>query len=157
MVNLYVADIDTAIHWLRLNASGKNATGGNSSSDFSNIDMFLNMTGYSDSVVNTYTTAGQPNIFKTFSVFGRNISEVAVANSTNNSNFVTGILWDTYNDTNGAYDVGGEKEPIVFLTESNRGQQGAYGTYDYEIRIPARLRSYYGPDSIQVVFYTEIQ
>ena len=46
---------------------------------------------------------------------------------------------------------------LVFVAPSNKDTQGAYGIYDYEIRVPARLREYYTVDNSGVVFYVEMR
>jgi len=81
---------------------------------------------------------------------------VPVVNSTNTSSFKTGILWDLADDNSGnlQFDTT-DAEDLVFVTNINVSTQGKYGVYDYEIRIPAELRSYKGFED-KVVFYTEI-
>jgi hypothetical protein len=34
--------------------------------------------------------------------------------------------------------------------------QGSVGVYDYELRVPAKLREYVNEDTSQAVFYVEI-
>ena len=77
------------------------------------------------------------------------------ANSTNNTNFATGILWDSNDDSDGEYNET-DREDLVFAAEINKSQQGAYGVYDYELRVPAKLRDYKGPNSEAAAFYVEI-
>ena len=80
------------------------------------------------------------------------------AESTNSTTFVTGILWDSSDDTNNNYQFDNtSKEDIVFVTRVNQSKTGMYGTYDYELRVPANLKNYKGPDTQTVVFYTEIK
>jgi hypothetical protein len=64
-------------------------------------------------------------------------------------------LWDTYNDTDGQYSQS-DKESLVFAAKINKGKQGAFGNYDYEARVPAKLRSYRNSNSGAVAFYTEL-
>ena len=79
-----------------------------------------------------------------------------MANSINNSNFVTGILWDS-SDDDGDYEFNESgKEDLVFVTQINTSSQGAYGIYDYELRVPARLREYSTTDSSAAAFYLEL-
>jgi len=115
----------------------------------------LNMTDNIDSVYNVYTTSGTPDEQKNFLLFNKLINDVPVTNSINNSNFVTGILWDTSDDSNTEFDFS-EKEDLIFLTELNKDTVGTYGTYDYELRVPARLRNYKSGDSSSAVFYVEL-
>ena len=63
---------------------------------------------------------------------------------------------DNNNSNNGEFDAT-DKEDLVFLTQINKNKAGAYGTYDYEMRIPARLREYSATETSSVVFYTEIK
>ena len=157
--NIYVVDSESLVSWSDLQAIGKNISDGNATNDFSNIDSLLNMTNFADSVANTYTNSSGSILNRTnLFVFNRFIDEVPIANSTNNTNFVTGILWDVSdnNDSNnGEYDIT-DKEDIVFLTSINKDKVGAYGIYDYEIRIPAKLREYKTADLGSVVFYSEV-
>lgn len=150
--NVYVTDSDCAISWPNLQALGKNLSNKTELNDFKEIDVTLNTSYFNDSVNRTYLAKG---LLKTasFTIYNRNIPGVPIVNSTNSSNFVTGILWD-YSDLklesyNGSQDV-------VFVGNVAR-KKGAYGTYDYEIRIPANLRKYRKPNvQNTVTFYTEI-
>jgi len=153
--NIYVVDYNSNINWNQLKAIGKNTTEGDSSNDFSEIDSVLGMTNFNDSVYNLFTDSGTPKNTTSFRVFGNLISSVPIINSTNNTNFVTGILWDSSDDTNEEYDSN-EKEDLIFITEINKNKRGAYGTYDYEIRVPAKLREYKQDDLSHIVFYVEI-
>jgi hypothetical protein len=154
--NLYAADSESSISWLNLEAIGRDDGGSPSSGDFAEIDTALSMTGFNDSVYNDYTTGGTPNDVDTFTVFSQTISNVPIVNSTNNSNFQTGILWDTVDDGgDGEYD-GSDLEDLVFVTKLNQDALGAYGTYDYEFRVPARLREYNTTNVYSVAFYVEI-
>ncbi|HVY01546.1 MAG TPA: hypothetical protein VHA12_02165, partial [Candidatus Nanoarchaeia archaeon] len=154
--NLYVSDYDSTIFWYNLKALGKNTLDVNTTNDFADVDTLLNMTGLTDSIVKTYTNNTGVN-FSTdnFMIFQRTVNNVPVTNSINNSNFKTGILWDTTKNTNTEFDTT-NKEDLVFVTKVNQNAVGAYGTYDYEIRIPAKLRNYYNTDSSKVSFYSEI-
>jgi hypothetical protein len=154
--NVYSADYDAVISWSDLKAIGKTSAGGESSSDFSEIDSLLNMTSFSDSVYNVYTSSGIVNEKQNFFSFKKLISEVPVMNSTNNSNFKTGILWDSSGDIgDGEFDIA-DKEELVFIASVNKNAPGAYGIYDYELRVPAKLREYNLPDSSAASFYVEI-
>jgi len=43
----------------------------------------------------------------------------------------------------------------VFITQINPNSEGKYGSYDYEIRVPAMLRDYKAGDS-KLAIYVEI-
>ncbi len=156
--NVYVVDYDSQISWTSLQAIGKNKAGQISNSDFSEIDSALNTIEFEDSVYNVYTDLGTPKYFRDIIVFRHLIEEVPIINSTNNSNFVTGILWDTSDDTGGAsgeFDLT-DREDLVFISPINKHEQGAYGVYDYELRVPARLREYKTGDLKSASFYVEL-
>ena len=114
------------------------------------------MTGFNDSVSNIYTTDGNtPKSTEQFIVRANQINNVPVIFSTNNTNFITGILWDKTKDTDGKFGQE-DKEDLVFASKINKNTQGKYGTYDYEIKIPVRLREYDKTDNIQVYLYYEL-
>jgi hypothetical protein len=150
--NLYVTKEGALVSWTRLKALSRNATNGYSAGDFTVLDAKLGMAQSPDSVNRTYTVAGQPRDARNFSVYGKNITNVPVANSSNSSTFLTGILWDT-SDGNTTYNG---TQDVVLITQFNPGQVGFNGTFDYEIRIPATLRSYNGAGST-VTFYVELK
>ena len=153
--NIFVADKESKIDWSSLIAIGKNTTGGNSLNDFSEIDSVLGMTNFNDSVSRIFSNNQQPKKVKDFFIYQKTIEDVPIINSTNNTNFVTGILWDSSDDTNGEYDAN-EKEDLIFITEINKNKQGAYGVYDYEIRVPVKLRDLYNSDQEEVYFYYDL-
>ncbi len=153
--SVLVADSESIISWSDLQAIGKDTADVNTANDFTDIDALFGMSGYTDSVYNVYTNAGVIDNTDTFVIFQKTIDEIPVANSTNNTNFVTGILWDMDDD-----DVDGEysqddQEDLVFAAKVNTNSDGAYGNYDYEIKVPAALSGYKGSDS-GVVYYVEI-
>ena len=156
---IFIADAGVVVHWNDLIALGRNMSGAVSPNDFSELDSLLNMTGYNDSVSSLFTVNGggsTPKQTMNFTVQSRVIPYVPVIDSTNNSNFVTGILWDSYYDKgDGQFDVS-DNEPVVFATKINSSMQGAYGIYDYEIRIPAKLRSQENAGN-SVDFYYELK
>ncbi len=75
-----------------------------------------------------------------------------VINSTNTTNFKTGILWDK-SDGNTEYNG---TQDIIFITEINEQQQGSQGIYDFEIKVPALLRNYNAAGT-SVAFYVELK
>lgn len=155
---VYVTDTDSNPDFSSLQALGRNTSGAYMADDFTELDNALNTTHYPDSINLTYTSGGNPIETQSFSVFGTALTDVPIINSTNNSNFVSGILWDSSDDSNnnGQFD-NTSKEDVVFVTRVNQSKQGMYGTYDYEIRVPARLRNYKTPNVLTVTFYTEIK
>ena len=156
--NIFIADTESNVDWLSLQAIGRNTTDGKTSNDFSEIDALLNMTSFNDSVSNIFTTDGNtPIATDSFFIYKNTIYNVPIINSTNNTNFITGILWDTSDDasSDGEYSQA-DKEDLVFVSKVNKNAQGKYGIYDYEMRIPVRLREYYTTDSSDVYIYFDL-
>jgi hypothetical protein len=149
--NVFMADSEADINWASLLAVGKNTLGVDAPNDFSEIDLLLGMGGYLDSVVSSYGSPTLDNFF----VHRNNITNVAAIQSTDNDNFHTGILWDSSDDSDGEFDSV-EKEDLVFVSKINDGSNGKYGSYDYEIKIPAKLREYDSTDVEEVYFYYEL-
>ncbi len=153
--NIFIVDSESDINWLQLQPIGKNKSGANTTNDFSEIDSYLGMEAFQDSVSDKFTIDGiQPRLSKNFIIHQQIIENVPVINLTANSNFFTGILWDMSDDLDGEY--GNEKEDIVFISEINRKKQGEYGFYDYELTIPARLRDYHADESSEVYLYYDL-
>ena len=151
--NIYVMDTDSSINWSALLALGRNTSDMPSLHDFEKADSALNISSVFTNLNLSYTSNGVPIKTRNFTVFSRVIDNVPVINSTNTSAFVTGILWDS-SDGSPAYNG---SQDLVFIANINRSQQGKYGVYDYEVRIPASLRSYVKPDEeASVTIYTEI-
>ncbi|PIN89649.1 hypothetical protein COU60_03005, partial [Candidatus Pacearchaeota archaeon CG10_big_fil_rev_8_21_14_0_10_34_76] len=154
-MKIYVSDSESDISWLSLQALGRNTAGGESIVDFSNLDIFLNMSNFTDSVESLYVDGGNVKNTTSFFIFNKLVQDIPLAESINNSNFFTGILWDSSEDSDGFYG-GIDKEDIIFVTEMNEGQEGAYGVYDYELRVPARLREYIDDEARRAFFYIEV-
>ncbi|MFH1290290.1 MAG: hypothetical protein ABIH92_02675 [Nanoarchaeota archaeon] len=156
--NLYVVDSESIVSWTDLQAIGQDTSDANTANDFTDMDALLNMTNFIDSVSDTYTNSSGDIINVTaYTVFNGVIDEVPIANSTNNTNFFTGILWDASDDdADGEYSID-DAEDLVFIAAINKNKQGAYGIYDYEIRIPAQLREYKDTETRSVVFYSELR
>lgn len=153
---IFVTDENSVIHWSDLYALGRDVNNSPISNDFSDLDTLFNMSLFNDSIADRFTTNGNtPKETENFTVESRNVPYVPVINSTNNSNFVTGIMWDSYSDTDGQFDTS-DKEKVVFATKINPGAIGKYGTYDYEITIPVELRNQSIGDNSQVYFYYEL-
>ncbi|MBU1854966.1 MAG: hypothetical protein KKF89_04560, partial [Nanoarchaeota archaeon] len=155
--NIYVTDTDTisGISWQYLRALTRNTTGYfdmNTLNDFANVDTNLGSTNYLDSVNKTFSQGGVPKATDSFKVYQRLINSVPVVNSTNTNNFITGILWDSDDSSNAYYDTT-DDEDLVFVTKINENKVGAYGTYDYEIKIPSNLKSYKGGATTVTLYY----
>ncbi len=154
--NIFVSDKEADIDWINLNAIGKNTTQDDTSNDFSEIDSAFNMEDFNDSVSNLFTTDGNtPKATENFTIHKQEIEYVPIINSTDSENFITGILWDMGDDTNQEFDSG-DSEDLVFVTKINKQKQGKYGIYDYEIKVPVRLREYDDTDISEVYFYYEL-
>jgi len=154
--NVFVADIESDVEWLNLQAIGRDKFGNPAGNDFSDIDSLLGMTSFNDSIYNLFTDSGTPKQTDSFLVHQKVIDEVAVVNSTDNTNFLTGILWDMSDDFDGEYSQE-DGEDLVFAAKINQNSPGAYGTYDYEIKIPVRLREYKSPDTSDVYLYYDLK
>ncbi len=153
--NIYVVPQNAAINWASSTPLGKLKTSGNSNKDFSELNTKLMINNLTDGLNATFSNNGNgPRFSRTFNVFGKQLSSVPIYNSTNSSTFVTGILWDSSGDTgNNEYDKT-DNENIMFITQVNKNKPGKYGTYDYEVRIPASFDSYKGGNSVD--FYLEL-
>ncbi len=149
---IYVVDSDSNIDWSSLWALGKTTTNATAYEDFSELDQALGSTYYPDNITVTFTNNGIPKETKTLTIFGKTIYDIPFTNSTNNSNFKTGILWDT---SDGGTTYNGSQD-VVFITLVNHSLPGKYGIYDFEIRVPAKLRNYVGATD-RVDIYTEIR
>ncbi len=154
--NIFITDTDSNLDFSSLQALGRKNDTTFTFNDFVELDTILGMTNFSDSINNTFSNiGGTPKQTTTFNVYGSTIHHVPIVNSTNSSTFVTGILWDYSDDANGEFDSV-TKEDLVFVTKINTSQVGNFGTYDYEIKMPALLRDYKGGTS-SVDIYFEIE
>ncbi len=153
--NVFISDMESNVDWGNLQAIGRDASGAPASDDFSEIDASLRMGGFSDSVYSIFTDGGNPKKTDSFLVHQKYIYNVSVINSTNTTNFITGLLWDMSDDFDGEFSQDDE-EDLVFVTKLNESSSGIYGKYDYEITIPVRLREYKGPDTSGVYIYYDL-
>ena len=151
--NIFAIDYDSSITWSNMTAVGIDLDGNQQMDDFEEIDAALGSTNFTDSVNNTFTIDGAPRNKTSFVVFSSTITNVSVANSTNNTNFMTGILWDS-SDGGAEYNI---SQDLIFITKINPNKQGAYGVYDYEIRIPSELKKYIATDQYSVALYVELR
>ena len=138
-------------------ALGKNTTGGNSTNDFQEADQALKILTAGDNITALYSSDGgsKPKTVRNYKIFKTQVDNVPIDESTNNTNFYTGILWDMSDDTNGEYDLT-ENETLVFITQINEDAQGKYGAYDYEIKVPYLLQESEGATD-QIALYLEVR
>ena len=154
--NVFITDSEASISWLSLQAIGRTKAGGVSSNDFLEIDELLGMTNFDDSVSNIFSENQNPKNTQDMLIHQKEIQNIPIINSTNNSNFVTGILWDTSDDTlDGEYGPA-DKEDLVFISPISKQSEGAYGFYNYEIKIPSKLREYNPTDSQEIYLYYDL-
>ena len=109
----------------------------NESGDLSEADEALNISANPDSLEWKYDQEGDGFSDKTrcYTIANEEVCDVPVANSTNSSNFVTGIMYDS--EDGEGYDG---SQDLVFITEAyDEKRQGLYGEYTYEISIPSTL------------------
>lgn len=115
------------------------------------------MNSFNDSISNIFTLDGSiaRNISQ-FTIQGTSVESVPIIPSTNTTSFITGILWDSSDDLLDGEFSQDDEEDIIFVSKVNHSTEGAYGVYDYEIRVPARLREYKGPNLEEVYFYFDL-
>jgi hypothetical protein len=151
--NIFIADDSSTISFSSLQALGQDTSNNTAPNDFNDTDAALNMTLYNDSIRKIYTNmTDAPLTQKNMTVFNRIVKNVPIINSTNSSNFITGILWDM-NDGNTEFNG---TQDLVFITEIKNNLTGAYGIYDYEITPPVNLKNYKGAGSA-ISLYWEIR
>ena len=155
--NIYIANSEAIISWSDLIAIGKTTAGEDSSEDFSEIDKLLDMDGFDDSVYNVFTDDGEIKQTSNLTVFRRVVYDIPMAISINNSNFTTGILWDSSQDTGDNEFDEVDMENLVFVSPINKQAQGSIGIVDYELRVPANLREYNTASPREVFFYVELR
>jgi hypothetical protein len=150
--NIFVTGEGSTVSFSSLQAMGRDINNNSARNDFNDTDTALNMTNYNDSIRKIWTAdTDTPIATKSMIIFNRQINNIPIINSTNTTNFVTGILWDK-NDGNTQYDG---TQDLIFVTQINESKPGAYGTYDYEIRLPVNLKNYYSSGT-SVEFYSEM-
>lgn len=154
--NIFIVDTDSSINWASLKAIGRDTSNNYIEDDFHEVDVALKIENNSDSINKTYLYSGNPRYQKNFTIFSESVKNIAYVNSTNTSNFITGILWDSSDDGgDGSFDTS-DKEDLVFITQANYQTQGKYDIYDFEIKVPSKLRSYLGTSNT-VDFYVELR
>ncbi|MEW6721893.1 MAG: NosD domain-containing protein, partial [Candidatus Micrarchaeota archaeon] len=154
--NVYFADIDTNVDWYSLQSIGLDTSNASSSSDFEELDIAFNTTGFSDNINATYSTDGSAPIqTDNYTVFLRPINNVPIANSTAfNTSFRTGILWDM--SDGGTEYSNSFNQSTVWLVKVNASANDTYGTYDYLIQVPYAIADYEGNTSA-VSIYLELK
>ncbi|MCI0504244.1 right-handed parallel beta-helix repeat-containing protein, partial [Candidatus Micrarchaeota archaeon] len=155
---VYFADYDSDVSWHDLQAIGKNSANASSASDFTELDAAFSTASFGDNINRTYSSDGSaPLESRNFTVFGRLVADVPIANSTaSNTTFDTGILWDMSDDTGGGEYDAVDKESTVWTVAVNSSTTDVYGTYDYLVQIPSTLSTYEGGNDI-VSVYVELQ
>ncbi|MBN1502354.1 hypothetical protein JW930_02320 [Candidatus Woesearchaeota archaeon] len=153
--NIYAADYDAQIDWQKLHPLGRSTANVSEFDDFHQLDTQLFMENNSDDINATWTFNNSPRQTDSFTVFKKSISLVPIVNSTNNTNFITGIMWDTSDPNLGGRFNG--SQDVVFVTRINENTTGSLGLYDFEMKIPANVRLHKTPDQITVKLYVEIK
>ncbi|MBS3110332.1 hypothetical protein J4227_07425 [Candidatus Woesearchaeota archaeon] len=152
---VFAIDSDSQVVWSSLKALGINSTDENSTNDFYELDSGLLMGNLTDSINVTWTDHGIPLNRTNLTIFGKTVINVPLVNTTNTSVFSTGILWDSTDAPAAEYNG---TQDVIFIAPINKAQPGRYGTYDFEMRIPARLRQYIQPDlDTSVTVYVELR
>ncbi len=150
--NIFAVDADDTPYFASLQPLGLNTSNASALDDFTQADSVLNSTTFTDSINFTWTSGGAPVALKNFTIFKRGIYNVRVVNSSNSSNFVTGLLWDSRNST----DYNGT-QTLYVVTEVNQSSFGRCGLCDFEIKIPTNLRKLRPADQSRVIIYVEIR
>ncbi|MFA5108838.1 MAG: right-handed parallel beta-helix repeat-containing protein [Candidatus Micrarchaeia archaeon] len=122
--------------------------------DFTSADSALSLSSASARTISGFFDNGSGFAIATesFSVFGRNVSNVPVAKISTSSPFSTGIFWQGTAGSNVCYNG---VQDLVFAVRINSSSSGVYGSSDYEIMIPVQIASYKTPSNSLVAFYGE--
>jgi|GEM_PF-4557177 len=158
--NIFITDTDTTngISFLELRPLGRNTTQGINTltvDDFAEVDIAINTSDtsiFNDTVNSTFTSGGSPIQTSTFTVYQNTIFNVPTVDSTTEGNYTTGLLWDADDSTNSHYD-GTDLEDVVFITRIREGMMGEFGSQDYVIKIPSRLKGYKGTTPTVTIYY----
>ena len=136
---IFATDADATIDWQSLQALTRAKDNTTATEDFAEADTALGTTGRTDSITNLFGQDNStPKTTETLTINGKAIANVPYSNSTDNNNFHTAILWDTADAPGNEYTG---TEDLLFTTTINHGAPGTYGTYDYELKIPAGLQT----------------
>ncbi len=150
--NIYIIDAQSEVQWDSLVALGRNLTGYPQQNDFAELDTAINTSSFNDSINRTWLSSGDPHATANFTVFSNTVYNVSVVNSTNNSNFITGIVWDSSDASQGEFDG---TQDVIFVSKVNQQMLGKYGISDFEFRVPSRLKEFLPPIDT-VTFYVEL-
>lgn len=118
-------------------------------SGLGNVDQALNSTGFDDSIQNEWGEGSSIARTECFWVSGSDLCNVPVSNSTDNSFFDTGIVYDG----GSTYDTA---DPLVFVSDMADSRKGGMGIYDYEAKVPSTLGETTGT-SETIDVYMEIE
>ncbi len=153
--HILVGDADSIFSFSDLVALTRTSTGSPTATDFTEFDSLLNTSDFNDSIKNVFGGGTDtPLQTRTFTLGFGAITNVPFVNTTDSTSFVTGILWDSGDDTslNNQFDTT-DREDILFITEINTSKSGKYGTYDYEIRVPSKIMTYKTGTTAVTFFY----
>jgi len=114
----------------------------NGTNDLTEADTALGMTYFNDSISKLFDTNGNniPDNYANIVISGSMVENIPIVNTVSGSPFITGILWDS---ADGGLEYDGSQD-LVIVTTLNSSLVGAYGTYDYEVRVPSRLKKLKG-------------
>jgi hypothetical protein len=133
---LFFSDVDSNFEYSNLEPVN--------GSDLIELDNALKLRGHNDSTQELWDRDGDGEIDRTESwEVGDRTVQVPVTNSTENSPFDTGILYDS---GDGTPYIG--SQDLVFVTKLDPDTTGSFGTYDYEARIPFSLRELRAEDDL---------
>ena len=129
--NLFIADYDSSFSFSSLQALGKNKNGASTNNDFSDLDTIMNVTDFTDSINAVWANgSNSPTLLDRVNMSMLSVPNVSFAYSTNNTNFMTGILWDTSDDSSENFQFDTlDREDVVFVTPVSSLKPGKYGTY----------------------------
>ncbi|MEM3364585.1 MAG: right-handed parallel beta-helix repeat-containing protein, partial [Candidatus Micrarchaeia archaeon] len=146
---VYAINGDASINWASLVALGRSTLGTNSTIDFNELDILLNMSGERDSITKLYAPDGSnPLNTQNISLYGRLVPYIPVANSSTQTDYKTGIVWDSsqgvpeFNIT--------VNQDVAFVSVINGTRNP-----NYDIRVPSNLDSYKGSSGV-VEFWLEL-
>jgi len=154
--NMYFADADSVIGWQALQAIGRDTSNASSSDDFTELDTAFGTSAFADNITSTFSSDGTaPLSTENYTVYGREIADVPVANSTSfNTTFRTGILWDT---GDGGTEYGNAfNQSTVWAVKVNSSTADTYGTYDFLGQIPYSLSTREGANDV-ISVYVELK
>ncbi|MEM4626550.1 MAG: right-handed parallel beta-helix repeat-containing protein, partial [Candidatus Bilamarchaeaceae archaeon] len=153
--NVYFADSDAVIDWQQLQAIGRTTSNTPSSNDFVELDNALLSSSFPDNIQTTYSTDGStPKETVNYSVYGRDVYYVPVANSTlPDTIFKTGIMWDM---SDGGTEYDGSQSTVWVVKPQQNEVEDAYGVYNYLAMIPYTLATSEGSTDT-VTIYLEIE